>query len=228
MEKAILEVTHRDELRKNKVKKLRAEGLIPGVIYGNGKENTNIAVNAVAFEKALRTDYLKNTVLKLNIQNGKESSDDMVITYTIQRDVITNFITHIDFLRVDKNTKIKLNIPLKFTGVAPGTKKGGVLIKKMEYLEIAVLPENIPAFITIDMSALETGDFISVSDIDANGFTVLSNPENSIVRVASPRVEVEEEPATEESEEGAEGESAEAKPAEGDAPPKEEAAPEPA
>ena len=210
MEKAILEATHRDELRKNKVKKLRSAGLIPGVIYGNGKDNVSIAVNSIAFEKALRTEFLKNTVLKLQVSKDGKTTDEYAVTYQIQRDVITNFITHIDFLRVDKETKIKLNIPLNFVGVAPGTKKGGVLIKKMEYITIMAKPQNIPASITIDLSSLQTNQFIAVSDIDVNEFTVLSNADSPIVRVAAPRVEVEEEPAAEgeEGEEGAEGEEA--------------------
>ena len=104
--------------------------------------------------------------------------------------------------------KIKLDIPLKFEGVAPGTKRGGILIKKMEFITISVLPENIPAHIVIDLSNLNTGEFIAVKDIDVNGFTVLSNLDDSIVRVAAPKEEVEEVEATEETEEGEEGEEA--------------------
>ncbi len=204
MEKATLNATDREELRKNKVKKLRAQGLVPAVIYGNKKENQHIYLDRIEFEKALRTDFVKNTVLKLNISKEKDKSTDNVITYNIQRDVITNFITHIDFLRVDKNTKIKLDIPLKFEGVAPGTKRGGILIKKMEYVTISVLPENIPANIVIDLSNLNTNEFIAVKDIEVNGFTVLSNLDDSIVRVAAPKEEVEEAEMTAEDEDAEE------------------------
>ncbi len=191
MEKGTLSAKLRNELKKNKVKKLRNEGFIPCVIYGDNKDNKLVYINDIEYEKALRTDYLKNTIIKITVdENGKET-EELVVTYDLQKDVIKRKITHVDFIRVNKNTPIKLTVPIKFEGVAPGTKRGGVQIKKMETIELSVLPEDIPTHIPVDLSSLQIGEFITVNDIEENKFTILSPKSNSIVRISAPRKAVE-------------------------------------
>ncbi|RAP31618.1 50S ribosomal protein L25 [Candidatus Marinamargulisbacteria bacterium SCGC AG-343-D04] len=207
MEKSILKATEREELRKNKVKKLRAQGLIPCVIYGNNKENTLIYVKSNEYDKSVRSEFLKNTIIKLDIE-GKKPHSEFVVTYDLQRNVVSRDITHIDFLRISEDKDVKLKVPVHFNGIAPGTKKGGVLIKKMDYVLVQCLPSKLPATIEIDLTSLEVGEFISVKDIPQEDYTILSHPDNSIVRVAEPRKAVEE-TSTEESEEEAEGEGEE-------------------
>ena len=142
MEKATLKAKKRAELGKNKVKYLRKEGYIPCVIYGNKKDNETVYVNAIDYEKAIRTSFGKNTVLKLDIQNGDKTESQGVITYSVQRHVLTQLITHIDFLRVEKDKAINVTVPFHFEGISPGAKRGGVLIKKMSEVLIKATPEN--------------------------------------------------------------------------------------
>jgi len=197
MNKQTLTAKSRVELKKNKVKKLKSDGFIPCVIYGDKKENSIIYVNANEYEKALRTDYLKNTILDITIEDEKKSFNELVITYSLQKDVIKRRITHVDFMRVNPKTKITLSVPLDFQGVAPGTKRGGVQVKKMGYLKISVLPENIPVSIPVDLSQLQIGEFITVGDLDKTRFDVLTPESNSVVRIEAPRkaVEVDEDAA---------------------------------
>tara|TARA_Y100000591_G_scaffold316740_1_gene325647 strand:+ start:88 stop:798 length:711 start_codon:yes stop_codon:yes gene_type:complete len=208
MEKATIKVKHRDQLKKNKVKVLRQDGFVPAVIYG-GETNTNnisIYVNDVEFDKSLRTEFGKNTVLKLEFEIDGKATHENVITYDVQRDVITRQITHIDFFRVSKDKKVSVNVPLKFEGVAPGSKRGGVLVKKLDSVVVSAVPDKLPPFITIDLSNLQVNEFISVGTLDQSAYEILTNQEASIVRVAAPRLLVEEEETeTADSEETAEG-----------------------
>tara|TARA_B100001989_G_C24487879_1_gene437935 strand:- start:27 stop:677 length:651 start_codon:yes stop_codon:yes gene_type:complete len=191
MEKAILKATKRTEIKKNAIKQLRVNGLIPCVVYGDKKDPTTVTVDSIAFEKALRTPYKRNTILKLDIDDNGKTATEYVISYDIQRHVLTQYVTHIDFLRVVEGKEIKITVPLVFEGVAPGTKRGGTLIKKMDSVVITTLPKNIPNKIVVDVSNLNVGEHISVSDLAQGDFTILSTPSNSVVRIAAPRVEQE-------------------------------------
>ena len=191
MEKATLKATQRKEFRKNAVKKLRTAGLIPAVIYGEKKEPVHVTVNSIEFEKALRTEFRRNTILKLDIDDNGKTYSEYVVTYNLQRDILTPQITHIDFLRVVEGTPVKLTIPLSFQGVAPGTKRGGTLIKKMDTVLVSTLPKQIPNEIVVDISNLNIGGFITVSQLDQGTYKILSPATNSIIRIAAPRVAVE-------------------------------------
>ena len=187
MNKQTLTAKQRVELKKNKVKKLKTDGQIPCVIYGDKKENKLIYINSNEYQKALRTDYLKNTILDIKVEDEKKSYNECVITYALQKDIIKRKITHVDFMRINPKTKITITVPLDFQGVAPGTKRGGVLVKKMDYVKISVLPENIPVSIPVDLTSLQIGEFITVSDLDEANFDILSTKSNPIIRIEAPR-----------------------------------------
>lgn len=187
MEKGILSANYRKELKKNMVKKLRVQGEVPCVIYGNKKDPETVTVNRIEFEKALRTEFRRNTILKLSVNKDGKAVDEYVVTYDIERNVLTQEITHIDFLRVEKGVKVKLTVPLSFEGVAPGTKRGGVLVKKMDSVVISTLPKNIPSSINVDLSSLNIGEFVNVSNLVIGDFEILSPSSNAVVRIAAPR-----------------------------------------
>ncbi len=191
MEKLTLEAKLRTELKKNKVKVLRNDGYVPGVIYGNGKGNINVYVKENDYIKALNTPFKRNTILTLVIDNNGKTEEERVITYQAQKEIIKPNFTHIDFLRVEAGKEVALNVPLKLVGVAPGTKQGGYMIKKMDSVKIKAAPENIPPFIEIDLSSLGLGEFIAVKDIKLSNITVLTPEDNSIVRIAAPRSQQE-------------------------------------
>ena len=185
MEKATLKAQKRNEIKKNSIKPLRKNGLIPSVIYGDKKDSLTVTVDSVEFEKALRTEFGKNTILKLEIDDNGKTIIEQVVTYNVQRNVLTQQITHIDFLRVVAGNEIKITVPLTFDGVAPGTKRGGVLIKKLNRIQIKTLPKNIPSSVSVDLSSLNVGEFINVSQLDVKDFTILTTPTDSVVRIAA-------------------------------------------
>lgn len=199
-----LEVDRRSELKKVKVKKLRSKNLIPAIVYGMGKENITISVNYPQFEKVLKGKLGKNVVLKLNVKDGKDSYDEQVISYKITQDALTRKITHVDFLRVSEDKEVEINVGIKFTGTAPGTKVGGTLIKKLDQLKISVKPNDIPEFIEVDLSNLNLGEFYRVSDLKSDTYSFVTNKMESIVRVSAPRgkeVDASEDELSEESSE---------------------------
>ena len=110
MEKKVLKASKEKKNLKRAVKPLRNTGFIPAVIYGRKKDNTNIYVKSNEYEKSLRTEFLRNTVLKIEIENGES---EYVVTYDLQRNVVTRAITHIDFLRVAEDEKSKIKSSCK-------------------------------------------------------------------------------------------------------------------
>jgi len=209
MEEKTLKAKHREEIKKNKVKKLRNEGFVPAVIYGDKKEVSLVAVKENEYIKSIHTDFGKNTILNLEVDNNGKASTERVLTYDSQRNPITERYEHLDFIRVNDDTPVKLNLPVKLKGVAPGTKRGGFLVVKMKEVQVKVLPTKIPSEIEVDLSELDVDEFVTVSDVKSDDFEILSPEGNTIVRVAPLRAVQKVE--TDESAEAAEGE------AEGDA-----------
>ncbi|RAP38935.1 50S ribosomal protein L25 [Candidatus Marinamargulisbacteria bacterium SCGC AAA071-K20] len=195
---ATLEALVRQEKKKNKVKKLRAEGMIPAILYGLKKEAISLSLKRSEVLKVYKTEFGTNVIIDLNITDGTKNNKEQVLTYNLEVDAITNSIKHIDFIRVDENTKVKAHIPIKLIGSAPGLKMGGVLIQKTDSLYVHCVPSKILTEIEVNMSEQEVGDFIRVRDLDLGEIIILTNPDETIVRIASPRTQVEEE------EEGAE------------------------
>lgn len=182
-----LEAQVRNETKKNKVKKLRSEGLIPAVVYGLNKDSISLTLNRSEVLKAYKNDFGTNTIIELNITDGNNTSKETVLTYGLEVDAITNSIKHIDFIRLDDNVKVKTTIPIELTGSAPGLKRGGVLVKKTDVLKVKCLPKNILKTIQVDLSEQQVGDFIRVKDIQVDNIEILTSPDDTIVRIAAPR-----------------------------------------
>ena len=198
METVTLTASHREGIGKNKVKAGKAEGIIPGIIYGSGKENLPVSVVRNEIMKAFKTEYGPNVVIDLKIKDKTEK----VIAYQIEMDPIKHQIIHVDFIRVDNNKTVKLNIPTRLQGNAPGVKMGGLLIKKMDFVTIRTTIDKIPTHFDIDISSLGLDTKFSVSDIQiTDGIETISHKDDVIVRVAGKRGKQETE-ETEGSEEG--------------------------
>ena len=173
---------------KNKVKQCRANHKVPAIVYGLGKDDELVQVDYSDMVKLYHTDFGRNIIFDLVI--GKEKQ--RVITNDIQYNVLNQMFIHMDFKRVDQKSKVVVEIPVKLTGVCPGVKMGGVLIQKMKRLKVECSIDNIAPALELDISDLQVNGFIKVNDVlDNFGVKVLSNPHDTIVRVASPRVQVE-------------------------------------
>lgn len=217
MDKIVLQANVRDIFGK-KLAESRKAGQLPGILYGNKKDNQPITVSAQEFERVFNQAG-QSTLVELKLDGGNEES---VLIQDVHNDPVTGSPTHVDLYRVDMNKTIRTEVPLHFVGESPAVfQDEGSLLKNIEEVEVETLPGSLPANIEVDISGLD--DFsksIHVSDLKVpEGVEVLVDGEEMICKVEPPRSEeeiaaLEEEvgdaipEGAEEGEEGAEGEEA--------------------
>ena len=177
----------REILGKN-VKNLRKDGLMPAVIYGNKKESTPIVVKEKEFVKAWKLAG-ESSVLQIEVDGKKEN----VIIHDIAFDPLKDNPIHADFLAIEMNKPIKVDVKINFVGESPAVKMGGSLVKVLHELNIEALPSNLPQEISIDISLLsDMGSLIKIEDIKISGdFKILNNPADIVVLVEAPKTEEE-------------------------------------
>ncbi|MFA8438981.1 50S ribosomal protein L25/general stress protein Ctc [Pueribacillus sp. YX66] len=200
---AVLKAENR-ETKKSVLNKLRRDGFIPAVLYGDDVENQPISVEEKVFSKVYR-EVGRSGVISLELQNETHP----VMVYDLQIDPIKNHVVHADFLKVDMNVEVDAEIPVQLVGKAPGEKEGGIVQHSLYTLNIRALPANLPASIEVSLDDLNIGDSIAVSDLkDGADYTILNDDEEVIVSVLAPSEEepetTDEAPAEEAVEEGEE------------------------
>lgn len=183
-----LNVLKRDA--KVNVESLRKAGRIPAVFYGKKEASTPISVSAVDFVKAYKQAG-ESTVVILKGDGIEVES----LIHDIDLHPVTSKPLHADFYVFEKGKKIKVDVPLDFTGVAPAIKDlGGTLVKVLYDLEIEALPKDLPHKIAVDISSLvDFKSTIKAGDIKLpTGVTLSINPEDIVASVSEPKAEVEE------------------------------------
>jgi len=190
----------RANLGKADAKRLRDESQVPCVLYG-GKEQIHFYAPMILFRELVYTPDA--AFVKINVEGEEHSA----ILQDIQFHPVSEVILHADFLLLHDDKPIKMDIPMKFTGDAPGVVQGGKLQVKLRRVSIKALPVNMPDSITLDISGLDLGKSVKVGDIDIKEFEIQNNPRITIATVDIPRAlksgEFDEEEEVEE-EEGAE------------------------
>lgn len=169
---------------------LRANGEIPAVFYGMGKETTSISIPSVLFKKVWEKAGESSTV---SLETPSGTFDTLI--HEVQVNPVTDAPIHVDFLVIDVNKSIKVNIPLEFVGVAPAIKGGlGTLVKVLHEVEVEALPKNLPHSIEVDISSLENvNDHLIVADIKApTGVSVITPSEEIMVSIGAIQEEKEE------------------------------------
>lgn len=183
----------RDVTKTKAIHSLRKNGYIPGVIYGKGRENINLTLSAKEFTKQYKLGYISAHLVELNISGKKE----YVVVRDIQWHVVKDTVQHVDFQFVDKNSEIKIDIPLSFINEskAPGIKLGGVLNVLCRFITIKCSPYKIPQIIEVDLSGKMIGQSIHVNDIKLpEGIKLAAHEEENftIVTISSADSDVEE------------------------------------
>ncbi len=209
----ILNATAREGTGKGAARTARREGLVPGVVYGGGEDPSPINVKFNELLKMLKAGRFMSTLLTLKI-DGK---DQRVICRAVQRDVVKDLPTHVDFLRLSRKSRINLFIPVEFTGEeeSPGLSRGGVLTVVRNEVELKVTADNIPESLTADLSELDVGDTVTISSIElpAGSRAMITDRDFMIANISAPSSlkSADDEEAEDTGEEGAEA------PAEGEA-----------
>lgn len=185
---AILHAEKRNIFGK-KVKTLREQGVIPAVVYGEGVEAMPLGVQKRDFEKVYR-EAGESTVVELEV-GGKRSN---VLIHDVTHDALKGEPEHIDFYALHMDKKIKMKVPLVFTGESPAVKsEGGVFVKVMQEVEIEALPKDLPHELIADISGMNTLESrIFVKDIKVSaGVVIEAHPEDVVALVETPRSEEE-------------------------------------
>ena len=149
---------------KGAARQARREGYVPGIVYGDGKEPTPINLNYNYLLKRLRQGRFLQTLFNLKVEGGEEVH---VICRGVQRDVVKDLPTHVDFMRIHDESRINLFIHVTFENhdAAPGIKRGGTLTVVRAEVELEVLAGDIPDHITVDLTGKQIGDVIHINDV---------------------------------------------------------------
>ena len=166
---------------KQAAKALRRAEMIPCELYG-GKQNIHFSVSPKALKSLVYSPDFK--VAELEIDGKKYRS----IMRSIQFHPVSEEILHVDFLMLQSGRKIKVDVPVRFEGVAPGVKSGGKLTQKVHAVSIKATPEDLVDQVTLDVSSLKLGQSVRVRDIEiSDKIEVLNNPGIPLASVNIPR-----------------------------------------
>jgi large subunit ribosomal protein L25 len=217
-ERIRLEVQEREQRGTRNSRRLRKEGLIPGVLYGRGNTPHPISVRERELRRVLTGGHGLHAILDVVLEG--QSSTHASILKEYQVDPIRGKIEHFDLQEVRLDQPIQSSVVVELVGESVGAKAGGVLSQVSREIRVEALPMEIPDRIELDVSAMEIGDSLRLSDLTTQeGVTYLDDPETVLATVTVP-TKVEE-PEVEEAEEGEEGEEGEVP--EGEAAPEGEA-----
>jgi large subunit ribosomal protein L25 len=195
MEQIDLQVVARTKNSKNENRRARRNGQLPAVIYGAGKDPQAVLIDRTVFGKL--ADRLHSSTI-MNLTHPEGGEPERTIIRDIQREPVRLEPIHVDFLRIRVDQPIVVDVPVHGVGSTPkGVREGGVLETIARHISIKVLPLEVPASIDHDLTEMEVGDSVHVSDLKvAEGIEILTDPENAIFILTAPRTE-EEAAATE-------------------------------
>lgn len=177
MKAEILKVTKRDPKGSKSAARIRRNGNIPAVLYGGGKDTVHVSVPLEPFEFLLRKH---RRVLNLEV----EGSQALAFLKDVQHDALGDDIVHIDFLRVDEKKRMRVSVPLVFTGHAKGLGNGGEFVHPLNELEVECLPSEIPESLKVAVDHLDVGNSLHAREVALpNGVSLVTDPEAIIATV---------------------------------------------
>jgi large subunit ribosomal protein L25 len=191
-----LKAEKRDQAGKGAARKIRATGRVPAVLYGPQLDPMRLTVDSRELWHALHTDAGTNVLISLAV----DGDTFLTMPREVQRDIVRGTLLHVDFLRIRRDVAIQVDVPIHLTGEAAGVTEGGVIEHHLWELRIECLPASVPESIDADVTNLNIGDSLHVSDLRIpQHLTVLTPKDETIVSVVPPPVlEVPEEAVPEE------------------------------
>ncbi len=183
---SVVEVEARKERGKNANRRLRRAGRVPGVVYGMGLDPFAISVSPKRVLEILQTDAGRNSIFTLALEGADAKQSRAAMIKDLQRDPVSQSLIHVDFVRVDLDKKVTVDVPLRIVGVPFGVKnEGGMLDFVHRQVEVECLPGNIPEHIDLDVTELHVNQHLSVKDLVVTGdFAILDDPESTVVSVS--------------------------------------------
>ena len=205
-ERIKLQVKERERRGSADARRLRREGLIPGVLYGRGKDPQTICVPERDLRRVLTGQGGLHAILDVVVEGQKTTHASILKDY--QQDPIRGHISHIDLQEVRLDQPIQASVTVQLVGEPAGAKEGGVLSQVQREINVEALPMEIPEHIDLDVSGMAIGDTLRLVDLaPMDGVTYLDDPEETVLATVTLPTRVEEpEEVTEEGEELPEGE----------------------
>jgi len=184
---AALNAQKRDGSGKGVARKLRASGHVPAVLYGGKGESVSLSLNTREAERLFRSVSVENTIIELSVEGGETVQ---TLVREIQTHPYRNEVVHVDFLRLQKGVAVEVNIPVHFVGIPVGVRdEGGVLDHVLHDVHIRCIPSRIPESAELDVSGLNVGESLHVSDISfPEEVEVLTDASLTVCAVHPPRV----------------------------------------
>jgi large subunit ribosomal protein L25 len=205
-----LTVEERTETGKSYARKLRAQGKIPAVIYGSGKESTSIEVGVRDVEKAMSAH---GSLIDLSVGGANRT----VLVKDLHRDPVRGSLLHLDFHEIDLTKKLEIVVPIRVTGEDSRPNDGGVVQVLLWEVEVLCLPTDIPENILVDVTNVELDGTVTIANLDLpTGVEVLLDADEAVLKIGIP-AEVDLGEEDDELGEGVEGEEGDVPTVEGEA-----------
>jgi large subunit ribosomal protein L25 len=202
-----LKAERRDGTGKGAARKIRASGKVPAVVYGQGIDPLHLTIDSRELFHLLHTDAGMNVLVDLRV----DGDHFLAMPREVQQDHLRGRFLHVDFLRIARDEKITVDVPVHLVGESHGVKEGGVIEHHLWNLHVECFPQDVPAAIEADITPLGINESLKVSDLRIpDKVTLLTSSEETIVSVVPPQVlkieeEVPAEVAEAEAEAAAEG-----------------------
>lgn len=193
--KAVKVVAQPREVKGAGARRLRRAGVVPAVVYGSGKEARMIQLSAHDFDQALKGHMSEHMVMDLEVGGDKPLK---VLLKEVQHHPVSHKIIHADFNEISMTKKLRVEIPVQLVGDPVGViQQGGILEAITRSIEVECLPTDIVEFFSLDVSVLNIGDSLLAANIqiDKSKYTILTSPDQAIVKVSAPKAEEEVAPA---------------------------------
>lgn len=184
---AKLKAEPRQDSGKNVMRKLRAAGRTPAVVYGHGEQTRMLTVDTHELDILFSRVHWENTIIELTIEG--ERAPVRTLVREVQAHAHKPFVFHVDFQQIHAGERVHVSVPIRLIGNAPGVKAGGVMMQTESDLDIRCTPDNIPESIEVDVSALEIGDSVHLRDITLpDGVEAEIDADRTICSVTPPTV----------------------------------------
>ena len=165
---------------KKEARRVRRQGRVPAVMYGHGVEPTTVSVDARELYHVLHTSAGLNALIRLTM----DGEEHLTMPREVQRHPVRGELTHVDFVAIDRDREIHVEVPVHVVGAEEV--KVGVVAVALHTVPVRVRPFDVPDFVEVDVSSLEIGDSLRVSDLRLDAGVIEADPEDVVVSVATP------------------------------------------
>jgi len=180
-------------------RRMRSDGLLPGIIYGSDKESDIVEMNLNQVEKILKNHSSDSVLIEVDLE---DEGSVRVLLKEVQYHPVTSSILHVDLQRVVAGKPIQVDVAIELNGEPEGVKSGGIIDHKIHSLSVECLPKDMIESIPVDITNLEIGDSLTVSDITVTSkIKILSDENLQVISINAPKVIDSNDEETEEADE---------------------------